>query len=128
MANILLVGPELSTIARIGVALIAAGHCVRYTSARIECIDLTGVDIIFADGEPWHYIRALLHVRETRPLLPFVVVTQTPDTPAWLDAIEAGATDCCDASAASDSLHQLTEAALVLPNARAHLQCLAACN
>src|SRR3954462_2404016 len=74
MANVLLVGPEPSTLSGISAALATDGHHVRYTSERIETTDITGVDIIFADGEPWHYIRALLHVREVWPWLPFVVV------------------------------------------------------
>src|SRR4051812_547789 len=95
MASVLFVGPEPSTITHLSLALAREGHYVRYTSERVEAIDLAGVDIIFADGEPWHYIRSLLHVREAWPFLPFVVVTPTIDTLAWMDALEAGATDCC---------------------------------
>jgi len=122
MANILFVGPEQSDSARIAVILALHGHRVYYTPERIEILDLTGVDLIFADGEPWHYIRALLHVRELSPSLPFVVITRSADTPAWLDAIEAGATDCCSASATPDGVHAVTEAALCGASSRpAHL-------
>jgi len=69
-------------------------------------------DIVFAGGEPKHYLSLLRKVREARPALPFVVVTRNPETTAWLDALEAGATDYCSAPFESRQIHWLMEAAL----------------
>ena len=74
--------------------------------------DLIGADIVFAGGEPSQYLSLLRLVRDERPALPFVVVTPIPETMAWLDALEAGATDYCSSPFESRQIHWLMESAL----------------
>jgi DNA-binding NarL/FixJ family response regulator len=68
--------------------------------------------MVFAGGEPSQYLSLLRRVREERPALPFVVVTRVPETTAWLDALEAGATDYCSAPFEARQIHWLMESAL----------------
>jgi DNA-binding response OmpR family regulator len=72
-------------------------------------------DIVFAGGEPTYYISLLRRVRETRPTLPFFVVTRAPETKEWLDALEAGATDYCSVPIETRQLQWLMESALPRP-------------
>ena len=69
-------------------------------------------DIVFAGGEPSQYLSLLRQVRSDLPALPFVVVTRLPETTAWLDALEAGATDYCSPPFESRQIHWLMESTL----------------
>jgi DNA-binding response OmpR family regulator len=79
----------------------------------IEAHDLIDMDIVFAGGEPSEYSPLLRRVRGRRPGLPFVVVSHIPETTAWLDAPEAGATDYCSSPFEIRQIHWLMEAALL---------------
>ena len=68
--------------------------------------------MVFAGGEPARYLSLLRRVREDRPALPFVVVTQIGETKEWLDALEAGATDYCSVPIGTRQIHWLMESAL----------------
>jgi len=95
MANVFLIGVEQTIAAQISRALAGGGHRIKQKAQNIDACDLMEVDIVFAGGEPPEYLPLLRWVREQRSALPFVVVTAIPDTTAWLDALEAGATDYC---------------------------------
>jgi DNA-binding response OmpR family regulator len=95
MANVFLIGVEQTIADQISRALGPDRHRIEQKAQNIEACDLMEVDIVFAGGEPPRYLPLLRWVREQRPALPFVVVTAIPDTTAWLDALEAGATDYC---------------------------------
>jgi DNA-binding NtrC family response regulator len=116
MANILLVDLEQATTDQINHAL-AVGHhrIVRQKSQNLGTRDLKQADIIFADGNPAESLRLLRWVRKERPALPFVVVTHIPDTTAWLDALEAGATDFCSPPLEARQIHWLMEYILRKP-------------
>jgi DNA-binding response OmpR family regulator len=95
MANVFLIGLEQTIAAQLRRALAVDRHRIEQKAKNIEARDLIEVDIVFAGGEPSEYLPLLRWVREERPALPFVVVTRIPETRAWLDALEAGATDYC---------------------------------
>lgn len=95
MANVFLIGVEQTIAAQISRALAVERHRIEQKAQHIEARALLEVDIVFAGGEPSEYLPLLRRVREQRPELPFVVVTRILDTTAWLDALEAGATDYC---------------------------------
>ena len=52
-------------------------------------------DFVFCDADPVHYLALLEAIRRVNSGLPVVVVSPQPDTNAWLDALQAGATDFC---------------------------------
>ena len=95
MANVFLIGVEQTIADEISRAIGPDRHRIEQKAQNVEARDLMEVDIVFAGGEPPEYLPLLRGVREQRPALPFVVVTAIPDTTAWLDALEAGATDYC---------------------------------
>jgi DNA-binding NtrC family response regulator len=53
--------------------------------------------VVFCSGDNPHFRDAIRAARRHRPGLPMVVVTRLPEVSAWLDALEAGATDYCAA-------------------------------
>jgi DNA-binding response OmpR family regulator len=112
MATVFLIGLEQDVATQISRALAVERHRIEFRPLNIGAGDLMEVDIVFAGGEPSHYLSLLRLVREERPALPFVVVTRVPETTAWLDALEAGATDYCSSPFEARQIHWLMEAAL----------------
>ena len=112
MASVFLIGLEQATAAEISRALAVERHRIELRPRNVDARDLMRVDIVFAGGEPSQYLSLLRRVREERPALPFVVVTRIPETTAWLDALEAGATDYCSSPFEARQIHWLMEAAL----------------
>lgn len=112
MASVYLIGLEQAIASQISRALAVERHRIEQKPQNIGIRDMMDVDIVFAGGEPVQYLSLLRRVREERPALPFVVVTRLPETSAWLDALEAGATDYCALPVESRQLHWLMENAL----------------
>jgi DNA-binding NarL/FixJ family response regulator len=112
MASVFLIGLEQAIAAQISRALSVERHRIEQKPQNIGLPDMMDVDIVFAGGEPSQYLSLLRRVREERPALPFVVVTRVPETTAWLDALEAGATDYCSSPFESRQIHWLMESAL----------------
>jgi DNA-binding response OmpR family regulator len=112
MASVFLIGLEQTTAAEISRALAVERHRIELRPRNVAARDLMDVDIVFAGGEPSQYLSLLRRVRQERPALPFVVVTRIPETTAWLDALEAGATDYCSSPFEARQIHWLMEAAL----------------
>jgi len=112
MASVFLIGLEQAIAAEISRALAVERHRIELRPRNLDARDLTNVDIVFAGGEPSQYLSLLRRVREERPTLPFVVVTRIPETTAWLDALEAGATDYCSSPFEARQIHWLMESAL----------------
>jgi len=112
MANVLLIGVEETSAAQISCALAVERHRIEQKPGNIGVRDLIGADIVFAGGEPSQYLPLLRLVRRQRPALPVVVVTRIPETTAWLDALEAGATDYCSSPFESRQIRWLMESAL----------------
>ena len=112
MAKVVFVGLEQSAAGQIARALVSERHHVDQKPKNTVIPELMDADIVFAGGEPSHYLILLRKVREVRPNLPFVVVTRVPETREWLDALEAGATDYCSAPFESRQIRWLMESAL----------------
>jgi DNA-binding NtrC family response regulator len=112
MAKVIFVGIEQTAAIQIARALAVERHQVDQKPKNAGIRDIVDADIVFAGGEPSHYLSLLKHVREERPSLPFVVVTRVPETTEWLDALEAGATDYCSEPFESRQIHWLMESAL----------------
>src|SRR5580704_3769707 len=93
MAKVFLIDVDQTIGAQISNALAVERHRAVRKTRDIETCDLSDVDIVFAGGKPSEYLPLLRRVRGERPALPFVVVTRLPETHAWLEALEAGATD-----------------------------------
>jgi len=112
MANVCLIGLEQTIAAQISAALAVERHRIEQKTQTIETRDLMKADIVFAGGEPSVYLPLLRWARGARPELPFVVVTRVPEITAWLDALEAGATDYCSSPVDTRQIHWLMESAL----------------
>jgi DNA-binding response OmpR family regulator len=112
MAKIILIGLEPGVAVQICRAISFENHQVEHQPHSTAVRDLLEADIVFAGGEPDQYMSLLKRVRETRPSMPFVVVTRVPETREWLDALEAGATDYCATPIETRQLHWLMESAL----------------
>ena len=112
MASVYLIGLDQAIASQVSRALAVERHRIETKPAHADVCEISDVDIVFAGGEPEQYLSLLKQVREKRPNLPFVVVTRAPETTAWLDALEAGATDYCSAPFESRQIHWLMESAL----------------
>jgi DNA-binding response OmpR family regulator len=112
MASVYLIGLEQAIASQVTRALAVERHRIETKSSDIDVREMMDVDIVFAGGEPAQYLSLLREVRQARPGLPFVVVTRVPETTAWLDALEAGATDYCSSPFESRQIHWLMESAL----------------
>lgn len=112
MAKVVFVGIEHALAVPIARALAVERHQLEQKPQNAVVLDILDADIVFAGGEPKHYLSLLRKVREARSALPFVVVTRVPETKEWLDALEAGATDYCSAPFETRQIHWLMEAAL----------------
>ena len=115
MAKVVLIGLEQTVAGQICRALAVDSHQVQQQARNAVVPELLDADIVFAGGEPDYYISLLRLIRQSRPSLPFVVITQMPETREWLDALEAGATDYCAAPIDTRQLHWLMESALPKP-------------
>lgn len=112
MASVYLIGLDQAIATQISRALAVERHRIEQKPQSVSVGEMMDVDIVFAGGEPAQYLSLLRRVREERPGLPFVVVTRVPETSAWLDALEAGATDYCSSPFENRQIHWLMESAL----------------
>jgi len=117
MAKIVLIGLEQSAAGQICRALAEERHQIEQQPPHIGIPKPGDAVIVFAGGEPSHYMPLLRRVREERPTLPFVVVTRVAETKEWLDAIEAEATDYCSVPIEKRQLHWLLESTRPWPRA-----------
>ena len=112
MARVFLIGLEQATAAQLSRALAVERHQIEHKPGNVRIEDLLDADIVFAGGDGKEYMPLLRGVRESRPSLPFVVVTRIPETADWLDALEAGATDYCSATFEARQINWLMESAI----------------
>lgn len=117
MAKIVTIGLDQSAAFQLGRALGTDRHEIDHKPKNTRVEEVINADIVFANGDGKHYLPLLKQVRKTYPGMPFVVVTRTPETSDWLDALEAGATDYCSAPFEARHLSWLLETAIP-PRAR----------
>lgn len=115
MTKVVFIGLDQTAAGQICRALDVNSHQIEYHQHDVVVRELLHADIVFAGGEPASYMPLLRRVREARPTLPFIVVTRIPETGAWLDALEAGATDYCSMPIEMRQLRWLMESALPRP-------------
>lgn len=77
----------------------------------LTLIQQVNADYVFCDADPAHYLVLLEAIQRVNLGLPLVVVSPQPDTNAWLDALQAGATDFCAPPFESASLRWILESA-----------------
>ena len=119
MANVFLIGLEQTLAAQVTGAIAQERHRIHRKPHDVAVRDLMEAQIIFAGGDAVQYLSLLRRVRKERPALPFVVVTAGAQMTAWLDALEAGATDYCCSPFERRQIHWLMESALPLRKAAA---------
>lgn len=62
-----------------------------------DWLSLAEADVVFCSGDDPRFRDALREVKFKKPDLPFIVATRLPEVSAWLDALDAGASDYCAA-------------------------------
>jgi DNA-binding response OmpR family regulator len=112
MARVFLAGIEESVANRLKCVLEVEKHRIEHRSCDAPVDDFLDADIVFACANVKQYVPLLRTVRQARSAMPFIVVTEIPDTSAWLTALEAGATDYCSAPFELRDIHWLMESAL----------------
>jgi len=95
MPNVYLIGLERAVADQISRVVSIERHTVRERPYSVSVGELADAGMIFAGGEPAMYLPLLRRVRKELPAQPFIVVSQANGTMAWLEALEAGATDYC---------------------------------
>ena len=77
----------------------------------LTVIEQTQANFIFCTAEPEIYKALLAAIRQSKAGLPLVVVSRLPETAAWLDALQAGASDYCAPPFESASMRWVLESA-----------------
>src|SRR5271169_2779335 len=80
-------------------------------SGVLSLIDQIHPDFVFCADEPDDYKSMLQTIRQKMSTLPLVVVSRRADTDAWLDALQAGASDYCAPPFESISIRWILESA-----------------
>lgn len=118
MAKVFLTGMEESVATTLRRALTIDRHRIEHRPYGAPANDFIDADIVFAGGDAKQYLPLLKRVRQSRPALPFIVVTTFSQTSEWLDALEAGATDYCAAPFPLHHINWLMESAVRVSAAR----------
>jgi DNA-binding response OmpR family regulator len=112
MAKVVLIGLEDAASEQIRIAFGADSHRIECHQHDVVTAELSDVDVVCCGGKPADYLPLLKRLREELPALPIIVVTRIPETKAWLDALEAGATDYFSLPIEMRDLHWLMESAM----------------
>lgn len=99
-SNVVLLGLTEDLAIESGRVLSEQGHKVYSfpllsTSAALDVLKQVHADLVFCPAEPDRYNLLLQAITKKMAGLPLVVVSRHPDTSAWLDALQAGASDYC---------------------------------
>jgi DNA-binding NtrC family response regulator len=108
MARILLLDSD-DHFAALHKVLENLGHSVVSGQSTV----LSSLDAVFCDGDHPDYGIIVKSLKVLRPSLPVVVFTSKLECIRWLEALEAGATDCCSAPFTAERLAEVLES---LPN------------
>jgi DNA-binding NtrC family response regulator len=77
----------------------------------LNVIEQIQANFVFCAAEPEIYKALLAAIRQKMAGLPLVVVSRLPETGAWLDALQAGASDYCAPPFDSTSMRWVLESA-----------------
>lgn len=77
----------------------------------LTVIEQIQANFVFCAAEPEIYTALLTAIRQNTAGLPLVVVSRVPETSAWLDALQAGASDYCAPPFESASMRWMLESA-----------------
>ena len=99
-SNVVLLGLAEDLARESGRILSEQGHKVYSVpllsaSGALEVLKQVHADLVFCPAEPDRYNLLLDAITQKMAGLPLVVVSRHPDTSAWLDALQAGASDYC---------------------------------
>jgi len=95
MANVILIGLDRLVAHQITRVVEIERHTVWERPYSVTMRELGDCGIVFAAGDSQGCLSLLRRVRKEMPTLPFVVVAKNAGTGAWLEALDAGATDYC---------------------------------
>ncbi len=115
--RILLLGLESGLAAELAAVLKRRNrvvHSVAFESPKqaLRAAARVAADVVFCGADRESYAALLDEMRERRSTLPLIVVSRTPETSEWLDAIEAGAADYCAAPFESSHVEWILSVAL----------------
>jgi DNA-binding NtrC family response regulator len=75
-------------------------------------VEEIGADLVFCSSDRDSYLALLEAIGRSKPDLPVVIVSRTPEVSEWLDAIEAGASDYCAAPFESSHIQWILDSTL----------------
>lgn len=88
-------------------------------ASALKVLEQVHADLVFCPAEPERYNLLLDAITQKMSGLPLVVVSRHPDTTAWLDALQAGASDYCAPPFESIHMRWLLESVLLAQHADA---------
>ncbi len=99
-ANVVLFGLKDGLASQLGAVLsherqAVHAHSYLSTSECLTLIEQLGADLVFCSAEPSYSVELLKALRQKNPGVAVVIVSECPEVSAWIDAIEAGASDYC---------------------------------
>lgn len=115
-AKIILFGLADDTAESPRKVLTGQGYCVfsyPFVSAShaMALIEQMKADCVFCAAEPEKYIPLLEEIRLKMEGLPLIVVSRLAETPEWLNALQAGASDFCAPPFEAASIQWILESA-----------------
>ena len=97
MARVILLGLPEDIARQLAGVLQAEKHQVSYKTYFDDLRHAQKPLVVFISGDMPDFTKNVASLRDLQPDVPVVVVTRSPETKQWLDALEAGATDYCGA-------------------------------
>jgi DNA-binding NtrC family response regulator len=116
-SNVVLLGLAEDLASESGRVLSEQGHKVYSfpllsASSALNVLKQVHADLVFCPAEPERYNLLLDAITQKMTGLPLVVVSRHPDASAWLDALQAGASDYCTPPFESIHMRWIMESAL----------------
>ena len=109
MATVFLINIEGAVADSLRSALAVQKHRIESKPVDAPVNEFLEADIVFASADDERYLALLRRLRQIRPYLPFIVVTEIPNVSAWLAAMDAGASDYCSAPFSLTEISSLME-------------------
>jgi DNA-binding NtrC family response regulator len=97
MARVILLGLPEDVARQLAEVLQAEKHQVSYKTYFDDLRQGRKPLVVFLSGDTPEFANNVASFRNLQPEVPVVVVTRSPETKQWLDALDAGAMDYCGA-------------------------------